>query len=138
MEQIKFKNVAHLYLGCNIMLEDIFNARIVGFDDKKPIVKDSKHFEKVIVNDWGLIKPILRNLEDMTEEEKIYIVENITYRHVKFSNAKNAISCFDWNRYGKKNIELCVQEFPYLLKQNFDLFNLIPSGQAIDQSTIKK
>lgn len=107
MSQIQFKDVAHLYLGCNY------------------VTKDWKLYGKIthhLLDDTRIpidaIKPILRPFpSDMTEEDEEATGLNATYR------------------FGHHT--LSPDEFVYFLKHGFDLFDLIKSGQAIDKVNTK-
>lgn len=122
----EIKDYLHLYLGCDY--QDQFGGLgninehtfLVMFDAAKRNVP---------------FKLLLRPLSDMSEDEKLYIVEAITYSHVRFSSKDSILGSFDADRYNKKhNNELYPDEFLYLLKQGFDLFGLIESGLAIDKT----
>lgn len=68
--------------------------------------------------DCEWIKPILRRLEDMTEQEK----------------QQSAIHRGDGDGLNSSLPE--AHEFHYLLKQGFDLFGLIDAGVALDAKTV--
>jgi hypothetical protein len=73
-----------------------------------------------------LIKPILRPLSDMTEEESKEIGFWGVWHDVEF----NALA---WD-----DVHWSPEDFRILLSHHFDLFNLIPEGLAIDACTLKK
>lgn len=107
--KIEFKDVAHLYKGCICTRLD---------EDGKTVV-----FRLTIYNlnyhkqSLDELKPILRLLKSLTDEE--------------IAECREA---------SKVNGHGCVKDAlrtAYLLKQGFDLFNLIESGQAIDKTTLK-
>lgn len=104
---LEIKDVIHLYLGCEV--ENKKGQRV----NLTPML-----LAQCLVNKWELEteqwKPILRNLSDMTEEEK------------ETSGKFNVCS----------NFEL-AEWFRYLLSKHFDLFNLIESGLAIDKNNLK-
>jgi hypothetical protein len=107
-----FKQVAHLYLGCKC-----FNF------------KTSRYTELVhlrIGADLSDMKPILRQLSDMIEEELNHIIQ-IGEIHYRGESSRDFI--VGWKAYAPKT-------FVYLLKQGFDLFYLIQSGEAIDRTTL--
>lgn len=133
----EFKDVAHLYLGCEV------EAHPKHYEDKAIKGRlDGVVLNRVFVqcfdvfgNPWSenevtsleklpfdKIKPILRPLSDMTEEEKAQLRDFM-----------------GWARYVEYlKFGLCTPEgVAYLLKQGFDLFNLIPSSQAIDRTTLQ-
>lgn len=119
----EFKEVAHLYLGCEVKensgLERTLFLKKVTNGNPSNIVEVG-----VALVSWNMyfteIKPILRPLSDMTEVERTMF----DGMHLSYSETK-------WPFIG---IE--PQQFTWLLKQDFDLFNLIESGQAIDRSTL--
>lgn len=134
--QIKFYEIAHLYLGCDVKCqpkpyeEQSISGKLYGVVMNTAFVQcfdvygrpwtsphGAFHLEKLTFN---LIKPILRPLSDMTEEEKAQLRDFM-----------------GWARYVEYlKFGLCTPEgVAYLLKQGFDLFNLIESGQAIDRTT---
>lgn len=70
------------------------------------------------------VKPILRRLEDMTEEEAWEYSDAVGYRY---------------NRAGHTDtIQHEAAGTAYLLSKSFDLFGLIDSGLAIDSKTLKQ
>lgn len=76
------------------------------------------------------IKPILRPLSDMTEEERLYLCQMFPEK------------TFTMVDYIIKNITTLTlnnsfEITRYLLKQGFDLFGLIESGLAIDKTKMK-
>ena len=80
------------------------------------------------------IKPILRPLSDMTEEEKSTL-KGVMKDSFKGENLlpiikSGALTNLFFNK-GNPSIVL------WLLKQGFDLFGLIESDQAIDKTTLK-
>lgn len=113
------------------------------------------------------LKPLLRRLEDMTEDEAAYlaliysgakkvspmkgIASNWHYFFCYFSEDQegevlviDATGCawyahyFDKSQPGHRNIVDEHKAFHYLLQNHFDLFGLIDAGLAIDAKTIDK
>jgi hypothetical protein len=135
----KLEEVIHLYLGCELYAE---------FDDgSSGTFALNEYYLRNIRSNWisdkpvpTLIKPLLRQLSDITEEEKEFIVRCITYNHVKFSSTESALGCWDNEEYGKKiqHMRFYADELQYLLSKGFDLFSLIETGQAIDKNTLKE
>lgn len=124
MKHIEFKEVANLYIGCKIQTKEVtgtFNVLYTPGDVKPKsaipigsydLVKSELHFKEV--------KPILRQLSAMTKEEYKVIWEDLN----------TTIPVVDIDRKMEPKL------FLYLIKQVFDLFNLIESGQAIDKTKI--
>lgn len=135
---MELKDVLHFYIGAEIEVE-------YGYDNEKTIgiltgfrsaagweiwpyrrhqmVKEH-HPYKIVRTD--LLKPILRHLRDMTMEEKKAIgfdVYQVLRGAGKFNGEFRSI---DWTTY----------QTMYLIKQKFDLFELIESGHAIDAKTL--
>lgn len=108
--QTKFKDVAHLYLGCKIKTEE-GEGTLNGLynDGNEPIVS----FNLVHAHlNFDEVKPILRPLSDMTELEH-HIVNGIKP---------------ETNDYTRD-----AARTTFLLSRGFDLFGLIESGEAISE-----
>ena len=67
------------------------------------------------------VKPILRPLSDMTEEEKTELKLNL-FQFANLENYNEVLWRFEQTRF--------------LLSKHFDLFGLIPAGLAIDKTKI--
>lgn len=152
------KEVIHLYLGCEVLCN--YNGK--GFKAKgilsgKTISEQWEviHEKLTFIYKYNLknIKPILRRLDSLTwsdcpewmpngfdilisREAKYYYIEidskaNDGFRLTIHSDGSMSCECKDnGEQYGYKGGEL----FAHLLKQGFDLFGLIDSGQAIDKN----
>lgn len=135
---MKFKEVAHLYIGCTLWK---------SWDEKQTVLTVS-NYTTLFSQKVGEVEPILRQLSDMTEDD--------VYGFIKSHNfyAENEIRNWQWRngyvhfdvryksskRWHTKMINdegKTPSQFAYLLKQNFDLFNLIESGEAIDATTLE-
>lgn len=160
MESKQLKDYLHLYLGCEISHDtgkcvgsltsvSFHNAEI--FCDYFKRDKGHKVFEG---KEWGShvilierLKPHLRKLSSMTEEEAIIYGEIYGIKgakeievkpledggvHISFKAGDSAASLFPLSNYGNK-----PETFRYLLSRHFDIFQLIESGLAIDSSTIQ-
>lgn len=117
---MNIKDYLHLYLGCEVQVQS---------ESEKGKIKILACVEPVSNKAWtesgnthyiDLIKPILRPLSDMTEEEK---------READLVRG-NGDGC---DNYAVPE----AYEFKYLLSKHFDLFGLIEAGLAIDKTTIK-
>lgn len=141
----KFKDVLNLYLGCEF-----------EFDNRRWVFKEiHRHTIRLVRNDdkYGKFvdinpeqgKPILRRLEDATEEEQIFLCSLQMppgWAGVKLLDQ----TADDWAMRikmqteggdGSKSVYVSKRKFTpavfrYLLSKNFDLFNLIDNGEAID------
>jgi hypothetical protein len=153
------RNYLHLYLGCEVIVK--------AKDNTGPTIKGRLHSLDLKYNDCVVgafdfsiseanIKPILRPLSDMTEEEakELYLTDPYAKGSwlIKSVTVEENIKGFEPNivriewegsvgnltsSYG------CGTEYMYLNKLNakqhrlllskhFDLFDLIPAGLAID------
>jgi hypothetical protein len=122
----KIQDYLHLYLGCEVMA-GTHRCKLIGIEDGA-IVMHSISGRHVIL--FANIKPILRCLSDMTEQE-MQECGNMEY---DFSDDP------DLNKWEPKDFEigLSPRQFAWLLSKHFDLFDLIPDGLAIDKSTLKQ
>lgn len=114
------KDYLHLYLGCEIY--DSYNDRtgILKGITKDSVLIDHKTSWRL---DFDEVKPILRPLSDMTEEEKIEYGE--TFKEVK-------------PFFGGDSVYFESHEtVRWLLSKHFDLFGLIEAGLAIDGTKMK-
>jgi len=142
----EFKDVAHLYLGC-----DMYTKFDDGSSGKQEL---TTYVLSGIINSWkGIrirpieIKPILRPLSDMTVEEfAAYstMLERCDYEaYIEISDSGERRIGYEWedgicgvliNSYVGKNL---VAVFSYLLSRSFDLFGLIESNQALDKTKLQ-
>jgi hypothetical protein len=111
------KDYLHLYLGCEMMyegeistLESVSSSGLVGDENR-----DESGEGWYDVSD---IKPILRPLSDMTDEEAKVMQPMFAKYH----------------KDGKQGIEFCAKITTYALQKHFDLFGLIDAGLAIDKN----
>ena len=141
----EFKDVAHLYLGVEVVntigkhMGKIVSVSIDGTATINPL--DEFKPRVIILNS---LKPILRPLSDMTDEEfAAYstMLERCDYEaYIEISDSGERRIGYEWedgicgvliNSYVGKNL---VAVFSYLLSRSFDLFGLIESGEAIDKT----
>lgn len=136
----KIEDYLPMYLGCNLICEPYgitedspenlvcvhwyFNTKY----DKSTSLVTYKGEQKCI--ETRLIKPILRPLSSMTEEEKQEAVKTIYNGGTAWDNINDAVIEFD--QQCDKNILF----FHYLLSKHFDLFGLIDAGLAIDSTSL--
>lgn len=124
----ELKDVLHLYLGCEC--KDTFNDVM--------FVLDSRNLYLYSLSDsLNQIKPILRPLSSMTEEEAVelislYIPKDKTnligFGSVNMNQLNYKIGQSVLNKHWDK---LSAIEFQYLLSKGFDLFGLIDNGLAL-------
>lgn len=116
-----------MYLGCRIQFRKTSVGTFVGYSG------DSGGFVEVDMDGTGLyvshhrvneVKPILRRLEDMTEEEAIECGVSGAWCDLEFDGT--------W-----RSNQFTTKAFIGLLSKSFDLFGLIDAGLAIDAKTLK-
>ncbi len=125
----ELKDYLHFYLGC----EFVYNS-----NPQKRYILDITELS-IVQNSWN-IKPILRSLSDMTEEESkdFQIIAQLE---------KEDLSCIEYkpNLFSNElelgtahltNVFQWANGVQYLLSKHFDLFNLIESDLAIDAKTL--
>lgn len=155
----ELKDYLHLYLGCEVELNNggskVYNRKLVavgGVDDelycKLRLGKAGKgQLVHGIFLKEGRVKPLLRPLSDMTEEEMrgwALIAaprENMTDDYIKKSHedflkqvSKKGLDAFEVN---SGEFHLAFELTHYLLSLHFDLFGLIESGLAIDKTKLQ-
>lgn len=121
--ETKFKNVAHLYLGCELTGMSKHNNRL-----------NTRRLGEILLDERDNM-PILFPLSAMTDGQKQ------KYRELSVECKQyNGINLLPNISAGRLTIHYMNSADPYLvtwlLSQHFDLFNLIPSGEAIDATTI--
>lgn len=143
----KFQDVAHHYLGCKLI------HKWSAMSESEPITLDV-HRLKLGVTDW---KPVLREMSDMTEDEAVFIAKVSLFNNYHGFEPRCQKYRDRWVVYQKSNLdgdkveilfsgEICrwiegkysalpfefsFELIPYLLKQGFDLFNLISNNEAV-------
>jgi hypothetical protein len=141
----EIKDYLHLYLGCECkdnVTGQVRKLHTVYMDLNQRPVYELQNIDVVTTFYSEEFKPILRPLSDMTEEEinecwKILewseMITTPSYRrnalNEEFLDSDEGREC-GWFSF--------IKILPYLLKQSFDLFNLIPEGLAIDKITLVK
>ena len=144
---MKFKEVAHLYIGCTIEHDALGTGQLtpqwlndIAYSQSPPtklIEDEDADFE------WKLIKPLLKPVSSITDEEikELWSVLELNpeyenddaypgmsmrkYLNDFFSEKErfpHRYECFGWSK-----MPTLVN---WLLKNGFDIFGLIESGQA--------
>jgi len=115
------KDVLHFYLGCKIQHrfpDKSYNEGIKTLTASKlqqiadPETQDEKYWTSL---KWW--KPILRKLSDMSEEEKT--------EYNKRKQRKGYMA------------QIHADNTAWLISKGFDVFDLIPSGHAIEAKTLQ-
>lgn len=138
------KDYLHLYLGCEAEVSNIPDG--LAITDHPQIVTIDGTVVDCLLMMYSSIKPILRSLSSMTEEEakeiaKMYF-STIPFKDKYFSLQKNgwyirikyhqATLVYGGTGYSDFTPEI----FRHLLSKGFDLFNLILEGLAIDKDKL--
>lgn len=148
----KIEDYLHLYIGCEAVVDYHENKKegvcidaITGMDGKYLFTTNGETFLH------KKVKPILRPLSDMTEEEKTEIAKQWTWyeemqivgeqhfniRHeINHQMVEKALDFTNEDDGDRMSPLAYYQVLPYLLKHGFDLFGLIESGLAIDKTKL--
>lgn len=113
--KIEVKDVLHLYLGCEAMYGDL-KIVVCGLNINSYSIQNIINEETFKISD---IKPILRQLSSMTEEELNEMKFNMP-GGVDIPNERAAFY-------------ITPHQVAYLLSKSFDLFGLIDAGLAIEK-----
>jgi len=143
-EQKKLSDYLHLYLGCDLYIheqgETPFKSKFEAIDvTGRPIAKEYDHH---ILWKFDEVKPILRPLSDMTEDE---------FNEIKLEFSVDILNAYispatyhdrPWHVIVLENRlqtnTLKFNDGMILLRKHFDLFGLIESGLAIDKTTYQQ
>lgn len=129
----RIEDYLHLHLGCLVIIERANNFlnnpsrkftshgpyKLVGVDisDNKTTVK----IDNYLVSESDVIRPILRPLSDMTEDEAIEF---------------GWMRLFTLEHFVEKKL-FQSELLGHMLVRHFDLFDLIQDGLALDATTMK-
>jgi hypothetical protein len=113
-------NYLHLYLGCDCY--DHFNACKIVLTPKAY----AGYMEHWTNPEDGQIKPILRPLSDMTEEEIEWLDEHDDFYDKNLSDETEPFVIIEWQ----------AERIKYLISKHFDVFGLIEAGLAIDKTKL--
>lgn len=150
---IQLEDVIQYYIGRECYVNDITPGYISSVDEFGGTHIKLHGVPKAMYVQVQDVKPILRRLEDMGEFEATELARLQTdpKRHADVDVLfieKERIHYMDGSKWTGDGVEeffdlyiyfnqLSPAQSHYLLKQGFDLFLLIDSGQAIDAKTIQ-
>ena len=121
--ETKFKDVAHLYLGCDVVRPDNRTTmKYIGVHGNILIFQEKDNPDQTF-GDVNKCKPILHHLASMTDKQE----SEASQMYFDFMETQNP---------GTRDINMMSEMTRWFLSHHFDLFGLIESGQAID-ATIK-
>lgn len=157
----KIEDYLHFYPKVDIAIcepgVEPISHHLEGFDwdnEQKPVIAERTDYP------YSWIKPILRPLSDITDEEfkevvilnyseSRDVIEPFVFRVKRISALKQntkygtsiPYSCFNTKDIHTitgtfSSMDMNPEQFLYLLKQRFDLFNLIENGLAIDKTKL--
>jgi len=142
---IELKDVIHYYIGVKCKTPDGQIGELFGVNGEKVELHLDKGYAAVR---FKHVKPILKRLENMTEEDAIELARLVVHEDeytnpfVFRNNWDDMVVSWGGGSIGLDNSFNATSErvwgsdqFNWLLKNGFDLFGLIPD-QAIDSKTI--
>lgn len=134
---MKFKDVAHLYIGCTCEVEAFgrtFVEHIQGIKYGRLLIGG----KAIDLNSYDNYKPILRPITDMTEAEGEELLK--VAQEGWDAIAKGEAIHLDLEvPHTRKRFAYLSQQFcemTYMTSKGFDLFGLIESGEAIDATKL--
>lgn len=145
---MELKDVVGFYLGAYVYVftpESVTDGFLTKYLKDYPegqykIQLSLKNMEEMLFKGYA---PILRPLSDMTEEEasEMWLLLGWNERIPKEHRAEDIIREFtvieeDNGTTNNAHWGYFIMIMPYLLKQGFDLFDLISTGQAINSTTL--
>lgn len=137
------KEVIHLYLGCEVVIRNFSVRQLTGITLKGFYSKSLKGSMVVYHDGFSNCKPILRRLDSMEKADMKLWIDRCTelgLKPIDISDNELRLAAEMFNKKGfgamdlSGNPELVPHLIAHLLKQGFDLFGLIDSGQAIDKN----
>jgi hypothetical protein len=146
---MNIKDYIHLYIGCECLYDwTYYNETDLFGKVTSKIIEDvrSPHLSGASTN----VRPLLRPLSDMTEEEAVALVfaaEGAKSEFIQWHTESGEIGGkpfgFEWQsdhyRKGQRHNTWYESFEPegtrYLLSRGFDLFGLIAAGLALDKTT---
>jgi hypothetical protein len=139
---ILFKDIAHLYIGCKLQVESPIKDTFVG--ELTPT-----HYATFVSHNGTImgakVTPILLPLSAMTEEQAFEFCKSKMSGAITHIDTISNYGVFYEYRYGSGRrfkqwqtySECNSKQIAWLLKNHFDVYNLIENGQAIDATTLE-
>lgn len=133
---IKFEDVANFYIGCDCKTTDGI-GKLIGIVKDKFFIDYRGHINEgykdelgdqydfvFLSNEYPIsgLKPLLRNCFSITEQE------------MKLISFRDFEQLQDWLDANKNH--LWHDDLIWFIKNGFDVFDLIPNGEAIDKNSI--
>lgn len=158
---MKLQDYIHYYIGCKVQHEFITKTKnvelrygiLMGLHTSEIINRCYLQFDSYSDSvRFDSIKPILRLVEDMTDEDiKSFIgFDRLIRMYSEVSYKRHNKMCitvyYTINTDGEADgtqvhdihfSQLDSLQFHHLLKEGFDMFSLIKNGLAIDSKTLK-
>jgi len=152
------KDYLHLYLGCEIQgnyMDEPCKGYLTGIGEYQAEIQfivNGNAEEEPAYNRYSEVKPILRTLSDMTEDEKLWWFNSVNDGKRKLVESEwvselNGKACephwtlwTDDYKIGRMGYTVGInnsfkpEQFFWLLSKHFDLFGLIEAGMAIDKT----
>lgn len=142
--QKDLKDYIHYYIGCRCLNtwftpdDDCYNA---GWKLEGYCPNDVKAFRLENETDYtrtDSIKPILRKLDSLSDEEKI-VFYNLFPTQDNITDSQRIDAVTHWlEEEGADKYFWAITQFHWLLKQGFDLFSLIDNQLAVDEKILTK
>lgn len=141
----KIENYLHLYLGCECEIKGQPNAILgaVGIKSGEQVIVRWPKDDEWSYADVTEVKPILRPLSSMTEEEmkEFASIQREGITKIKFEKGKiwSFVDHEGFYKWHPHSLDTPTPEqFCYLLSKHFDLFGLIDAGLALSTTDKSK
>lgn len=150
----KIEDYLHLYIGCEVLAptkyyhnegdgltKGLFTGIHGELGAEIQFIINGYAEEEPSYVELRKVKPILRRLSSMTEDEAVELYDflypsSTAERKIKRFAITNHLDDKGVYWEGKIAIFDYIDWFPWLLKKGFDLFGLIDEGLAIDAQTL--
>lgn len=156
----KLQDYIHFYLGCRVVAapyggqpKRLDEGTLVGINNHDIVNIKLDKWQSVADISISCVKPILRKLDSITDEEKTQIGKMagwyegkviLSEHHLEIAHdtfKEMAYECLidaDDNDAARLGPTAYFSFMPYLTNRGVDLFGLIDAGLAIDANTLKQ